>query len=151
MKFDFMFRRKIEIEVSKTKAEILERINTLIQHSDYYNGYVYNRKEYDFVIVKPSYPIANSFKPVFCGNILEKANTSQILLTIRMTSFVETFLIILIAISLLSFLLTLISMNFTYFLFGSFPVFALIMVLVGIAIFNLSINFQLKVLKRRLS
>jgi len=60
-----MLRKKIEFTVTKTRAEVLERINKLIQYSDYVNGYVYNRKDYDFVIIKPSSPIANSFKPVF--------------------------------------------------------------------------------------
>ena len=151
MKFNFMLRKKIEFTVTKTRAEVLERINKLIQYSDYVNGYVYNRKDYDFVIIKPSSPIANSFKPVFCGKVLEEANTTRILLTIRMKSFIETILIVLAVISLLSFLPTLISMDFTDFRFESFPVFALIMVLVGIVIFNLSINFQLKILKGRLS
>jgi hypothetical protein len=82
---------------------------------------------------------------------VQEANTTRILLTIRMTSFVETILIVSTVVSFLSFLPTLISMDFTDFRFESFPVFALIMVLVGIVIFNLSINFQLKMLKGRLS
>jgi hypothetical protein len=144
-----MIRKTFEFEISKTKTEILEKVNELLRCSAYTTNYVYNPEDYDFVISE-IYSYRNSFKPVFCGKIIEHDNKSKLLITARMNSIIERILSIATVIAIIFLLPVIFFSRYSNLKFESFPVFALLFVIIGNIVLYLAMRPQLNNLKRRL-